>query len=346
MKKHLLPQKGNFYKANLHVHTTISDGSLTPEEIKEEYKKRGYSVVAFTDHEAMVPHRDLDDDKFLAITAVELATNAEITHGAYSYRETCHMNLYAKDPNKKVCSVYSKSRLWPAHAEQYIADEMKEIDFKRTFTPESMNEVIAAAKEDGFLVSYNHPVWSLNHYPFYSKLKGVWGVEVYNTGCVRSGYPDTVQPLDDLLFLGENVFPLATDDAHGKKDTFWDYFGGWVMIKANKLEYKTVMTALEKGAFYSSTGPEIHALYIEDGILTVKTSPAVSVEVSTERRHNRCVRSKDGIPHTEAVFDLKSYIADSEQKLKTDPPAYIRVTVTDESGNKAYTRAYYVSELQ
>ena len=32
MKKHLLPEKGNYYKANLHVHTTISDGSLTPEE--------------------------------------------------------------------------------------------------------------------------------------------------------------------------------------------------------------------------------------------------------------------------------------------------------------------------
>ena len=146
MKKFLLPENGNFYKANLHVHTTISDGALTPEEIKAVYKEKGYSVVAYTDHEAMVPHTDLADDAFLPITSVELATNAELTHGAYNFRETCHINLYSKDPNKTTCAVYSKSRLWPAHAEQYLNEEMKEIDFKRTFTPESMNEVIAAAK--------------------------------------------------------------------------------------------------------------------------------------------------------------------------------------------------------
>ena len=34
MKKYLLPKDGTFYKANLHCHTTLSDGHLTPEEIK------------------------------------------------------------------------------------------------------------------------------------------------------------------------------------------------------------------------------------------------------------------------------------------------------------------------
>lgn len=345
MRRYLLPKNGSFYKANLHVHTTISDGSLTPEEIKQVYKAKGYSVVAFTDHEAMVPHNDLNDDEFLSITAVELATNADITHGAYTYRETCHMNLYAKDQGKTSCAVFSMSRLWPAHAEQYLSDEMKATDFKRVFTPESMNEVIAAAKEDGFIVSYNHPVWSLNHYPFYSKLKGVWGVEVYNTGCVRAGYPDTVQPLDDLLCLGEKVFPLATDDAHGKKETLHDYFGGWVMIKADKLDYSCIMTALENGDFYSSTGPEIKDVYIEDGILTVKTSPVAAIEISTERRASKRVYSKNGEQYTDATFDLNTYISDSIHKRETDPPAYFRVTVTDESGNKAYTRAFFVNDL-
>ena len=33
MKKFLLPENGNFYKANLHCHTNISDGKRTPEEI-------------------------------------------------------------------------------------------------------------------------------------------------------------------------------------------------------------------------------------------------------------------------------------------------------------------------
>ena len=46
MIKYLLPKEGKFYKANLHCHTTLSDGKLTPEQVKEEYMKRGYSIVA------------------------------------------------------------------------------------------------------------------------------------------------------------------------------------------------------------------------------------------------------------------------------------------------------------
>ena len=37
MKKYLLPKEGKFYKANLHMHTTISDGAMTPEETKEAF---------------------------------------------------------------------------------------------------------------------------------------------------------------------------------------------------------------------------------------------------------------------------------------------------------------------
>ena len=48
MKKILLDSNKNFYKANLHCHSTKSDGFWTVEEIKEYYKSNGYSVVAIT----------------------------------------------------------------------------------------------------------------------------------------------------------------------------------------------------------------------------------------------------------------------------------------------------------
>ena len=60
--------------------------------------------------------------------------------------------------------------------------------------------------------------------------------------------------MDDLLRVGENVYPLATDDAHELKHCF----GGFVMVKANKLAYDEVYDALEKGDFYSSNKPLIH----------------------------------------------------------------------------------------
>ena len=36
MKKYLLPKEGKFYKANLHMHTTISDGNMGVLETKEK----------------------------------------------------------------------------------------------------------------------------------------------------------------------------------------------------------------------------------------------------------------------------------------------------------------------
>ena len=40
----LLPQT-RFFKANLHTHTTVSDGDLSPEEAKKAYKACGYQIT-------------------------------------------------------------------------------------------------------------------------------------------------------------------------------------------------------------------------------------------------------------------------------------------------------------
>lgn len=73
MKQYLLPEAGQFYKANLHCHSTVSDGRLSPEELKELYMRHGYSIIAYTDHEVLIPHPELTDDKFLALTRTSLS---------------------------------------------------------------------------------------------------------------------------------------------------------------------------------------------------------------------------------------------------------------------------------
>ena len=65
----LLPEKGKFYKANLHCHTVLSDGHLTPEGIKEAYQKEGYSIVAYTDHRHYGWHPELMDENFIPLAA-------------------------------------------------------------------------------------------------------------------------------------------------------------------------------------------------------------------------------------------------------------------------------------
>jgi predicted metal-dependent phosphoesterase TrpH len=81
MKKYLLPKEGQFYKANLHCHSTLSDGQYTPAELKTMYMEQGYSIIAYTDHDLMFHHRELNDDNFLALSGFEIYANQEKKEG-------------------------------------------------------------------------------------------------------------------------------------------------------------------------------------------------------------------------------------------------------------------------
>lgn len=338
MKQYLLPNTGKFYKANMHVHTTVSDGGSTPEEVKAAYMEKGYSIVAFTDHEIMMPHPELADENFLPITSVEIATNEY--DRAWPFTRTYHLNLYSKDPNCSCYNVRDNNRIWPGKVREIETEEQKQVHFPRFY--EKMQETVEAATKAGFLVSYNHPVWSLQNYTDYIHLKGLWGVECYNTGCARNGYIDTAQPLDDLLRAGERVFPLATDDSHGLKDRF----GGWIMVKAESLAYDKVMQALEKGDFYASTGAEIQELYIDGNELHISCAAAREVFVVTDHRTTCAKRAEwDGEPVTQAVFSLETWRKNHEQG-NDGGQAYFRVVVINDDGSFAYSRAYFMDELQ
>lgn len=337
MKKHLLPNTGCFYKANLHMHTTVSDGEMSPAEVKKAYMEQGYSVVAFTDHEVMVPHPELTDRNFLAITATEISTNHRYDCD-FSYCKTYHLNIYSPDARKSSFNTFDRSKIWLDHSLDYMAPEQNDIGCRRIYSVADMNGIIKKANSEGCLVSYNHPVWSLQDYGDYIDLKGLWGIEVYNTGCVRAGYLDSPKPLDDLLRRGERVMPLATDDAHRRADCF----GGFTMINAPELSYESIFRALRNGDFYASTGPRLHEISIENGVVRVVSSPASSICISTDCRQ-RYIRKADGQPMTGASFDINGYLRLAGDGISPHP--YIRVTVTDERGNAAYSRAYFMDEL-
>ena len=41
---------GTWFKGNLHTHTTVSDGSRTPETTAQAYREAGYDFLALSDH--------------------------------------------------------------------------------------------------------------------------------------------------------------------------------------------------------------------------------------------------------------------------------------------------------
>ena len=340
MRKYLLPQKGKFYKANMHCHTVISDGKQTPEEIKEAYKAKGYSIVAFTDHEIMIPHYELRDEEFLPITAYEIQLRDWNTPP--NCLKLYHMNVYSPDPNRYLSKTYCKKDAWWGNIVNHFTDEMAEYGLEeRYYSKEFAQRIIDMATEEGMLVSYNHPVWSLQNYNDYSGLKGLWGVEWYNHGCAKLGYFDTTTPITDLLSEGERVFPLAADDTH-----LWEHIGGgWIQVKAVSLDYATVFKALKNGDFYSSTGPKIKSLYMENGFVHIRTSAVKQITLITDRRVVVSVDNfESGKPLFSANLSLES-ILNSHADTSDYRQSFFRIEITDKFGRKALTRAYFLDEF-
>ena len=344
MKHYLIPENGKFYKANLHTHSTNSDGCLSPEALKEHYMAHGYSIIAYTDHEVMVDHSNLnEEEKFLAITSYEVATGGPAPYGFGMASPTYHLNFYAKNPHETDYPCPNPAYTWGNARTIAETQDCYKGDYTRRYSVEGQNEMVAEAKAKGYLVSYNHPDWSLQNYTDYIGLEGITAVEVYNTGCVVGGWVldagDHV--LDDFLKAGKRVYPVATDDNHNTRDMC----GGWVRFKAPALTYDNIMTAYERGNFYASWGPELESLYLEDGVLKMDLpadSHIVCAEVHTAFR--RAYR-RTGTDMTYAEFDLNSLLS---SVLASDFPidrAYFRVILTDDKGNRALTRGYFFDEL-
>ena len=149
MKKYLIPNEGTFYKANLHMHTTVSDGVMTPLETKEAYMREGYSIVAFSDHEVLTPHTDLTDENFLAITSTEISINSS-SEVPFSFIKCYHLNLFSKNPVKDFFSTFCEEYICLEQSKKYITEEQKQYKNNRLYTTEYVNWVIQKAKEEGF----------------------------------------------------------------------------------------------------------------------------------------------------------------------------------------------------
>ena len=346
MRKYLLSETGNFYKANLHCHSIISDGKLSPETLKGAYMANGYSIIAYTDHNALISHNDLTDKRFLALNGFEIditepKDTPEVENGVRG-RRTCHICLIALDSDNITQPCYNREKHLTAHQneigvrEKIVFDESKP-DHERVYTPEKISEVMKECRGCGFFVTYNHPIWSLEDYECYSRYEGMHAMEICNYGCLVEGYDDyNPKEYDDILRTGKRIFCIATDDnhnGHGFDSPHCDSFGGWIVVHCEKLEYKCVTDALEAGSFYASMGPEIYDLYVEDGYVYVTTSPAHTINYMTGTRHTAYERAHYGESVTKAKFAIK------------ENDRYFRIDVIDDYGRHADTNAVWIDTL-
>jgi len=98
-------EKTNQYKANLHTHTTESDGEFTVEETITKYYEAGYDILSITDHDNMTTEKptwpwkdwgkDPDELGMLAVKGNEISN----THHIASYFNDYGDKLESQEEN-------------------------------------------------------------------------------------------------------------------------------------------------------------------------------------------------------------------------------------------------------
>ena len=333
----LLDKSKKFYKTNLHCHTVNSDGTLTPERIKEEYKARGYSAVAFSDHEHLIDNSHLTDGEFVAITACEIAIK-ELPTGStrtHPLMRATHLCLYAKDAHNVLTPCYSSIY------DHFITPSVEgrihhDGEYERVYSKEGVSEIVRLAHRAGFLVCYNHPSWSLESAEQYLGYEGIDFVEILNTGSVIKGLQDDEAALAELHLGGHRVYCTAADDNHNREpldSPQSDSFGSFVMINAPVLSYDSLISALVRGEFYASQGPEICSLILDGDTVHIECSPSRRISLISRGRRSMAKCAPRGEALSSASF-----------KLRPDMDAF-RIKIEDSEGKRAYSQLYYLDEL-
>lgn len=328
----LISEKGEFYKANMHCHTCISDGENSPEEIKAMYKAAGYSAVCFTDHEVLIAHKELCDSEFVALHGYEVAIKQDLTQHSGLFMKVFHFNMIAKSQDTvRVPMFFADNPSSPGNSREWMdkcAVYDEKID-KTVYDLKWINNYLGRISDGGYLITYNHPQWSLQSWDEYIRLEHLHAIEVINGHCTPMNDNTSIH-FEAMLRFGKHVIPVAGDDHHKTADSL----NAWTMIKAPELSYDALMKSYEDGECYASEGPEIYRLVLKNGKIVINTSAVSQINLLSEGRYVQVQKSTTDDCNG-AEFD---YCPEKFGK-------YFRIELIDVNGKRAFTRAYFTDDI-
>ena len=242
--------EGNWYKGNLHIHTTNSDGPFTPRKTVNYYKKRGYQFLCITDHDKVTEVEGRREEKCLVLKGAEYGVSLEKGQAAH-----------------------------------LVAITMKDDIIKTENTDKK--EVFRQIKKQRAEIILAHPCGSDLALDALFALEDYIGLEVFNAFfyCRAREKAYSTTHWDELLKKGQKIWGFASDDGHGygPQDTPKDMACCWIMVKASSLSADTILTAIKEGNFYSSHGPAILDFRIEGRGCYGKTSPVKKIFLISDK---------------------------------------------------------------
>jgi hypothetical protein len=293
--------EGEWLRCALHAHTTNSDGELAPSLLVRHYEWAGFDVLAITDH--WVRTVEPSSERLLVLAGTELnALVAGTGHDA-------HVLALGLD-----------------------TDPVPSGD---GYAP--LAEVVAWITAGGGVPYLAHSYWSGLRAHEFADCPGLVGLEVYNAGCeLEIGRGDAGLHWDEALEDGHRLYAIASDDSHHPG---YDSCHAWVWARCAERTSAAVLDALRSGRFYSSAGPEVHSLEVDDGAVTVRCSPVASATlVAGPRRGSRANAGRLGYPHGAEILERDAAGALTAVRLQRPWGSdYGRLELADASGRKAWT---------
>lgn len=299
-------------KGNTHTHTTESDGDSSPDVVTRWYREHGYQFLVLSDHNVLTSIDALSalhgqDEEFLLIKGEEVTD-------AFDGRPV-HIN--GLDVAETVVPQKGSSLL---DVLQRNVDEIRRVrgvphinhpNFRWAFSTEDLQRV----RNMRLLEIFNgHP-------------------QVNNLG--GGGVPGLEAVWDAILSSGTLMYGIAVDDAHTFKQPGNPAVAGpgrgWVMVRAERLEARAILQALEDGRFYASTGVELsHYLATARGMtVTVKKDAWAKYRIQFIGRGGRVLH--------EALDSPADYVFTGDE-------GYVRAKVIESNGRVAWCQPVFVGK--
>jgi hypothetical protein len=301
-------RRGRWFKGNTHTHTLESDGDSPPELVASWYKTHGYNFLVISDHNVWVDPGKLAhlvDSSFLLIPGEELTTAFQ--------KKPVHVN------GLNIAKVIA-----PRTDTTLLGTIQKNVDAVREVTgvPHINHpnfgwalpqEILARVQRDKLIEIHNgHPLVNNNGGGDSPGMEAVW---------------------DHLLTSGKRIYGIAVDDAHHFQGEFAANRSnpgrGWVVVRADRLDARSIMTEMEAGRFYASTGVELDSLSVSASRLMIHIRQRGDLKFTTEfvGRGGTVLKRTGTNP---AVYDLSG------------GESYVRARILDSSGFMALVQPVFV----
>jgi len=295
-----------WFKGNTHTHTLESDGDSPPEEVATWYKENGYDFLVLSDHNVLTNPAILShivDETFILIPGEEVTSSFE-------------------DSSVHINGININTLVIPQTAETLVGTIQKNVDAIRevegaphinhpNFGWSFGAEELAQVENNRLLEIYNgHPTVHNNGGGDALGLEAIW---------------------DHLLTRGKRIYGIAVDDAHDFQTIGRDRSNpgrGWVTVRARSLDAYEIVTHLEEGLFYASTGVDLDDIRVNNRRLEIQIRQRGNFKYLT-----RFIGAGGKVlyetPENPAVFELRG------------PEVYVRAVVYDSGGWRAWVQPVF-----